>query len=128
MSKSKIIIILTVIVFIGIIVFLIRKTPDDKIFESKKENNIKAEQIEKEKQISGIKKALKRSLKPLDSEKIFNDQTGLEPLPFDEVEKLEGEALQKRYEELDVKLDFAINKNPRFAANSRMVYQRTRLC
>ncbi|MBP5406102.1 hypothetical protein J6Z19_03000 [bacterium] len=57
-------------------------------------------------------KALKRSLKPVDSEKLFNEQTGLEPLHFDEVEKLEGETLQKRYEELDTKLDFAIKKNP----------------
>lgn len=111
-SKSKIIIVLVVIIFIGIIVFLISKTPDDKISESKKENNIKVQEIEKEKQISDIKKALKRSLKPVDSEKIFNEQTGLEPLLFDEVEKLEGEALQKRYEELDAKLDFAIKKNP----------------
>lgn len=63
MSKSNIIIVLVVIVFIGIIVFLISKTPDDKISESKKENNIKVQQIEKEKQISDMKKVLKRSLK-----------------------------------------------------------------
>lgn len=112
MDKNKIIIGLAVIVFIGIIIFLMSKTPDDKISESKKENNIKVQQIEKEKQISDMKKALKRSLKPVDSEKNFNEQTGLEPLPFDEVEKLEGEDLQKRYEELDAKLDFAIKKNP----------------
>ena len=65
MSKSKIIIVLVVMVFIGTVVFLISKTPDDKISESKKKNNIKAEHVEKEKQISDIKKALKRSLKPV---------------------------------------------------------------
>ena len=111
MNKSKIVI-LGFIVFIGIIIFLISQNSNDKMSELKNENNIEAQQIESKKQISDMKKVLKRSLKPVDSEKIFNETTGLEPLPFDEVEKLEGETLQKRYEELDAKLDAAIKQNP----------------
>ena len=112
MSKSKIVVVFGILFFIGVVVLLTSQTSKDQASESKKENNIKVQQIEKEKQISDMKKVLKRSLKPIDSEKIFNETTGLEPLPFDEVEKLEGETLQKRYEELDAKLDAAIQKNP----------------
>lgn len=112
MSKSKIVVVFGILVFIGVVVLLTSQTSKDQTYEPKRGNDIKAQQIEKEKQISDMTKALKRSLKPVDSEKIFNEQTGLEPLPFNEVEKLEGEALQKRYEELDAKLDFAIKKNP----------------
>lgn len=63
MSKSKIIIILAVIVFIGVVLFLVGYTPKDQTYEPKRGNDIKAQQIEKEKQISDMTKALKRSFK-----------------------------------------------------------------
>lgn len=112
MSKSRMIVVLVVIIFIGIALFLTSQTSNDQTSESKNENKIKMQQIERKQQISDMKKVLKRSLKPVDSEKIFNEKTDLEPLPFGEVKKLEGETLQKRYEELDAKLDAAIQKNP----------------
>lgn len=112
MSKSRVIIIFALIIFIGCILFLTQRESNDTASEYQTKNNIKAQQIDRKKQISDMKKVLKRSLKSIDSEKLFNEQTGLEPLHFDEVEKLEGETLQKRYEELDTKLDFAIKKNP----------------
>lgn len=112
MKRSRIIVVLVVIIFIGIALFLTSRTSNNQTSESKNENKIEMQEIERKQQISDMKKVLKRSLKPINSEKIFNETTGLEPLPFDEVEKLEGETLQKRYEELDAKLDAAIQKNP----------------
>lgn len=53
-----------------------------------------------------------KNAKPEELEKVFNEKTELTPLPFDEVKKLEGERLQKRVQELDAKLDHAIQKNP----------------
>ena len=63
MSKSKIVVVFGILVFIGVVVLLTSQTSKDQASESKKENNIKVQQIEKEKQISDMKKVLKRSLK-----------------------------------------------------------------
>ncbi|HQO92694.1 MAG TPA: hypothetical protein PLX56_10230, partial [bacterium] len=69
----------------------------------------------KEKIVSNLNTALRKSLRqaaPEEMEKVFNEKTELSPLPFDEVEKLEGDDLQKRVSELDAKLDHAIQKYP----------------
>lgn len=112
MKRHKMIIVVAVLAIIGCIAFLANRTSKDTVSKSQTERNIKTQQAQKKKQIAEIGKALKKSLKPVDYEKIFNEKTNLEPLPFDELEKLEGEALQKRYEELDIKLEYAIQKNP----------------
>ncbi|MBP5434499.1 hypothetical protein J6Z39_01620 [bacterium] len=112
MKKNKVVIAVAVLAIICCIAFLANRTSKDTASKTQTERNIKAQQTLKKKQIADFEKALRKSLKPVDYEKIFNEKTNLEPLPFDELEKLEGEALQKRYEELDVKLDYAIQKNP----------------
>ena len=110
MSKSKIVVVFAGIIFVACVLFLVNQSSNNKMLGSKIENNIKT-QSAKKKQISDMMRILEKSSKPLDLEEKFNEQTGLKPLRFDEVEKLEGEALQKRCEELDVKLDYAIRKN-----------------
>jgi hypothetical protein len=52
-----------------------------------------------------------RKSKVLPEGEVFNDKTGLSPLPDDYVIMLEGEKLQERLQELDIKLENAIAKH-----------------
>ena len=115
MKRGKEILIGLLIIAVASILFFVNKEED-----KNKKNNILSSKVQKnektrEKMVSNLNTALKKSLKqaiPEELEKVFNEKTELEPLPFDEVEKLEGENLQKRVSELDAKLDHAIQKHP----------------
>ncbi|HRZ79169.1 MAG TPA: hypothetical protein P5044_04090, partial [bacterium] len=89
---------------------------NDNAGKSEKSSNNPAEKNEMEKEVaSKLSSALGRAMKnakPEELERVFNEKTELTPLPFDEVEKLEGENLQKRVQELDAKLDHAVQTNP----------------
>ena len=89
---------------------------NDDAGKSEKSSKSHAEKNETGKAVSSkLSAALGRAMKnakPEELERVFNEKTELTPLPFDEVEKLEGENLQKRVQELDAKLDHAIQTNP----------------
>jgi hypothetical protein len=117
MKRGKEILIgLSIIAVAGILFFMNKDEDKDK----DKESDISSSEVQenenaKKKIVSNLATVLGRSMKqssPEELEKVFNEKTELSPLPFDEVEKLEGDNLQKRVTELDTKLDHAIQKHP----------------
>ncbi|HPS31370.1 MAG TPA: hypothetical protein PLZ43_14010 [bacterium] len=115
MKKSRIVffLILSVVVVIAVAIFRNGKNEEEK---SGKMQKTVSESSGVERSVSSkLSLALGRAMKnakPEELEKLFNEKTELTPLQFDEVEKLEGDGLQKRVVELDVKLDHAIQTNP----------------
>ncbi|HNZ53710.1 MAG TPA: hypothetical protein PLD55_12795 [bacterium] len=115
MKRGKEILIGLLIIAVASVLFFVNKDED-----KNKKSDILSSEVQKnektrEKIVSNLATALGRSMKqssPEELEKVFNERTELTPLPFDEVEKLEGDNLQKRFQELDAKLDHAIQKHP----------------
>lgn len=111
MKKNRIVVflILSVAVVVAVAVFRNGKEPQ-KLSKAVSESS-EVERSVSSKLTVALGRAMKNA-KPEELEKVFNEKTELSPLPFDEVEKLEGDGLQKRVAELDAKLDHAIQTNP----------------